>query len=192
MRIKIMVATLVALAAASLAACSSSDDSAGSGDFNDADVTFAQEMIPHHRQATEMAEMAASRTKNAEVLDLAKRITAAQDPEIETMSGWLKDWGKDVPADDAGMGDMAGMDHSSGGSMQGMMTDAQMSDLEASSGSQFDELFLTMMVEHHEGAVEMAKTEQADGKNTEAVALAKAIETAQTAEISEMNGLLGS
>ncbi|KAA1376614.1 DUF305 domain-containing protein [Aeromicrobium fastidiosum] len=187
------VATLVAVAAAALTACSSSDDSSASADFNKADVSFAQDMIPHHRQATEMAALAKTRTDTAAVLELAADIEAAQGPEIDTMTGWLKEWGKDVPADGD---DMGGMDHSNMGddssSMPGMMSDDQMAELEASSGVAFDQMFLTMMVAHHEGAVQMAKAEQSDGKNAEAKALAGTIRKDQTAEIATMRDLLGS
>lgn len=181
MRTRMLTAALVA-AAAVLAACSNG----GGDDVNDADVTFAQEMIPHHRQATEMADLAATRSQDAEVLDLAERISAAQGPEIETMTGWLESWGEEVPEDMSGM-DHSGMDH---GSMPGMMSADQMAALEAASGPDFDRLFLEMMIEHHEGAIEMARTEQEDGSNADAVALAESIEEEQTAEVAEMRELL--
>ncbi|MBD8607556.1 DUF305 domain-containing protein [Aeromicrobium sp. CFBP 8757] len=187
------VATLVAVAAAALTACSSSDDSPADADFNKADVSFAQDMIPHHRQATEMAALAKTRTDTAAVLELAADIEAAQGPEIDTMTGWLNKWGKDVPAEGD---DMGGMDHSNMGgdssSMPGMMSDDQLAELEASSGAGFDQMFLTMMLAHHEGAVQMAKAEQSDGKNADAKALAGTIRKDQTAEIATMRDLLGS
>jgi uncharacterized protein (DUF305 family) len=192
-RTRMKVATLVAVAAAALTACSSSDDSSASADFNKADVSFAQDMIPHHRQATEMAALAKTRTDTAAVLELAADIEAAQGPEIDTMTGWLNKWGKDVPA--AG-DDMGGMDHSNMGgdssSMPGMMSDDQLAELAASSGAGFDQMFLTMMLAHHEGAVQMAKAEQSDGKNADAKALAGTIRKDQTAEIATMRDLLGS
>ena len=187
MRTRMLAATIVA-AAAVLAACSNGDPGS-SQDFNKADVTFAQEMIPHHRQATEMADMAASRTDNPDVLELAEQISTAQEPEIETMTGWLESWGEDVPEE---MGSMPGMDHSGSGGMSGMMSDTQMSELEGAQDAAFDELFLTMMIEHHEGAIEMAKAEQEDGKSPDAVKLAKEIEVTQTQEISTMRELLAS
>ncbi|MET9832164.1 DUF305 domain-containing protein [Streptomyces sp. NPDC006385] len=159
---------------------------------NDQDVAFAQGMIPHHQQAVQMAEMAADRASSAAVKDLAARIRKAQDPEIETMSGWLTSWGEDVPSA------MPGMDHSgghSGGSagsgMPGMMDQKDMDRLMKASGKTFDTMFLTMMVEHHEGAVEMAATEKEKGQYGPATELADAVITAQTAEIREMNKLLG-
>ena len=185
MRIRVAVVGLVAVATAALTGCSSSGP-----DFNDADVTFAQEMIPHHEQATEMSSLAPSRTDNAAVLDLASRIKAAQSPEITAMKGWLKDWGKSESGSEhsghsSHMDGMEGMD-----AMPGMMSDAQLDRLKRSKGAAFDQLFLTMMIEHHEGAVAMAKTEQSQGKNADAVDLAETIRGDQTIEIGEMKRLL--
>ena len=151
--------------------------------FNDADVTFAQGMIPHHQQAIEMAQMAESRAEDSRVLDLASRIEAAQQPEIDTLTGWLEEWG----AEDSGMEGMdhGGMDH--GG---GMMSEENMNALMAASGAEFDRLFLEQMIEHHTGAVEMAVTESAEGQNTDAIAMAGTIRDTQNAEIAEMRQLL--
>jgi uncharacterized protein (DUF305 family) len=169
------------------AACSSDDDSStvGAGDtageHNDADVTFAQDMIPHHRQAVEMAKLATDRAEDPRVLDLASRIEGAQDPEIEEMTGWLEDWDEDVPAEGG---------HESMTGMSGMMSAEDMDALEAASGTEFDRMFLTMMIEHHEGAVDMANTELDDGQFADALALARKIISAQEAEIAEMQGIL--
>jgi uncharacterized protein (DUF305 family) len=164
---------------------------ATAGAHNDQDVTFAQGMIPHHRQAIEMAGMAATRASAPEVKDLASRIEKAQDPEIRTMSGWLKAWNEDVPSA------MPSMNHSghSGGSgmegMAGMMDKDDMDKLTKASGKDFDAMFLTMMVEHHEGAVQMATTEKQKGRYQPATKMADAIITAQNAEIQQMKQLLG-
>ncbi|SDO06623.1 Uncharacterized conserved protein, DUF305 family [Streptomyces sp. cf386] len=165
------------------------DASAGAEAHNDQDVSFAQGMIPHHQQALEMAELAAGRASSAQVKDLAERVRKAQDPEIRTMSGWLKAWGEDVPSAAPGMDHSAG--HSGGSGMAGMMDQEDMDKLSKASGKDFDTMFLTMMVEHHEGAVEMAETEKARGRYAPATDLADAVITAQTAEIEEMNKLLG-
>lgn len=167
-------------------ASASAEDTAGA--HNDQDVSFAQDMIPHHQQAIQMSRMAASQASSAEVKDLAARIEKAQDPEIETMSGWLESWGEDVPSS------MPGMDHgghSGSSDMPGMMDTEDMDELMAASGKGFDTMFLTMMVEHHEGAVEMATTEKDKGQYGPAKELADDIITAQNAEIEEMNKLLG-
>lgn len=182
-----ILATLVALTSvAALAACSDSNDSPSSTNFNDADVTFAQDMIPHHRQATEMAALAPTRSVDVEILTLAENIEAAQAPEIETMTGWLEEWGEDVPAEMSGE-----MDHSSHAGMPGMMSAEDMTALEGASGPEFDEMFLTMMIEHHTGAIEMGKTEENDGKYDEAVELAAIIQQEQADEIALMEQLLG-
>jgi len=156
------------------------------GQRNDADVTFAQEMIPHHAQAVEMAKLAKEHASDPRVKKLATTIEAAQGPEIKQMTGWLKAWGEDVPDSKAGGHNM------SDGSMSGMMSDADMKALAQARGPGFDRMFLTMMIKHHEGAIAMAKTEQAEGKNSEAKALAKRIETSQTAEITNMKAILAS
>ncbi|WNF01618.1 DUF305 domain-containing protein [Streptomyces luomodiensis] len=171
---------------AKLSAGASATASATQGSHNAQDVTFAQEMISHHRQAVTMAGLAPSRAKSQEVKNLASKIKKAQSPEIETMSGWLTAWGEKVP--DAGM---PGMDHHSGASMPGMMSEADMSKLRKLSGDAFDTAFLQMMISHHRGAIEMAKTEQAKGASGPAKTLAKSIITSQSAEITEMNKMLG-
>lgn len=191
---KALAALMIALAVVS-AACGSDDDggagapdaaeSGGDAAFNEADVTFAQGMIPHHRQAVEMAELAEERAGSDDVRQLASRIEAAQDPEIETMMGWLEAWDEPVQAGH----DMGAM---GGDSMSGMMSDGDMSALGASEGSEFDRQFLEMMAEHHRGAVEMAETELAEGESAEALSLAEEIVDAQTAEIAEIEELLAS
>ena len=154
-------------------------------DHNAQDVSFAQDMIGHHQQAVEMSTMALSQAASSKVKDLATRIKAAQDPEIQMMKGWLSSW--DEP-ETAGSG---GMDHSGGG-MTGMMTDAQMTQLRGASGAEFDRIFLTMMIEHHQGAVTMARTELDKGKYEPAKQLAQTIIDAQQKEITEMQALLAS
>ena len=153
-------------------------------------------MIPHHAQAVVMAKMAQTQASDPKVKALAVDIEAAQGPEIEQMSGWLKAWGEKVPATDSSAGDMDGdmSGHDMGsmdGDTPGMMSSGQMSRLGMASGAMFDRMWLRMMIQHHEGAVEMAGTEQADGHSPDAVALAKKIEAAQTAEISQMQEMLG-
>ncbi|GAA2571227.1 DUF305 domain-containing protein [Pseudonocardia hydrocarbonoxydans] len=179
---------------AGTAAPGGSSSSAAQGEQNDADVAFVQGMIPHHRQAVEMADLVAGRSQNAQVIDLAARIGGGQQPEIDMMIGWLEEWGAEVPAEGGDMGgmdmggDMGGMDM--GGGMGGMMTPEQMQQLQGASGPAFDRMFLEMMIEHHRGAVEMAQTELQDGADPEALALAQKIIDTQQAEITEMDTLL--
>ncbi|TCC17407.1 DUF305 domain-containing protein [Kribbella speibonae] len=149
--------------------------------FNDADVAFATQMIPHHQQAITMADLAVKKATTAEVKKLATAIKAAQDPEIKQLSGWLTSWGKPVPTPG---------EHS-GHTMTGMMGPQEMDDLTKASGTMFDRMWTEMMIKHHQGAVAMAKTEQTTGKDTASVALAAKIQTAQTTEIATMQRLLG-
>jgi len=153
------------------------------GDHTQADVTFAQQMVPHHQQAVEMAKLVPSRSSNQQVLALASQIQQAQDPEIQTMTGWLQTWGAAAPM----TGSMPGMDH---GSMPGMMTSDDMTKLGQVKGAAFDRLWLQMMIQHHQGAVEMAKTELQQGASNEARQLAQQIIDTQQKEIATMNQLL--
>jgi len=159
---------------------------ASTASFNEADVSFAQAMIPHHRQALQMAALAKGRTADAQVKDLAGRIEAAQQPEIDTMNAWLTAWGEPTPMPSATSG-MAGMGN---GAMPGMMSNADMGRLMAAKGTPFDKMFLTMMISHHEGAITMAKQETAQGSNADAKALAQKIITDQQTEITTMKGML--
>lgn len=171
--------TLAAASLLLLAAC-------GGTDHGEADVRFAQQMIPHHAQAVEMADQALDTSRDPDVRRLAQQVRDAQDPEIRTMTGWLEEWGEDVPdpaGGGAGMADMEGMD--------GMMSADDLRRLDAARGAEFDRTWLQLMVEHHRGAVAMARTEQAEGEADEAVGLAEDVERSQTREIAEMEDLLG-
>ncbi|QQQ64145.1 DUF305 domain-containing protein [Paenarthrobacter ureafaciens] len=151
---------------------------ASAGDHNAADAMFAQAMIPHHAQAVEMSGMIlAKQDIPAQVSALATRIKDAQGPEIETMTDWLKGWNESTMMP-------------SGHSMDGMMSDDDMAKLDAAQGTEAAKLFLSQMIAHHRGAVAMAETQTREGKNTDAVKLAKEIITAQEAEIKEMEQLL--
>ena len=189
MKKTLTLAAAVLAATLTLSACGNSDTSDSADQFNDADVSFATEMIPHHQQAVQMAEMAADNAGSPEVKQLADDIAAAQGPEIDTMTSWLDDWGQEAPADSMDHGDMG---HSDGaGEMPGMMDAETMNMLEQATGDEFDQMFLTSMIEHHEGAIEMARTEQANGENPDALALAEQVETDQQAEIKKMQAMLG-
>ena len=154
----------------------------GSASFNDADVSFAQMMIPHHEQALEMAKLADGRASDSEVKSLAARIEKAQDPEIKTMKGWLESWTQPATAES-----MPGMDHGSG---DGMMSEAGMDDLESMKGAAFDKAFSEMMIEHHNGAISMAEDEQKNGKNADAKAMAGDIAEGQSAEVKQLQSVL--
>ena len=158
-----------------------------SAEHNDADVMFAQMMIPHHQQAVEMSEMLLAKDEiPAEVTAFAQKVIDAQGPEIERMNSMLTVWGED-PVDMGDMGDMEGMDH---GGMSGMMSEEDMADLEQAQGTEAARLYLEQMTTHHKGAVDMAKDEAKDGQNPQAVQLAEQVIADQEAEITEMEQML--
>ncbi|MDV3124436.1 DUF305 domain-containing protein [Mycobacterium sp. 21AC1] len=157
---------------------------------NEADVMFAQHMIPHHQQAVEMSDMLLAKEGiDVRVTDLATQIKTAQGPEIEEMQGWLKDWGNPamppMPSDGTehgGHGDMP--------AMQGMVSEEEMNALRDAQGVEAAKLFLTHMIAHHEGAITMAQDEIDDGQFPAALRLARAIIATQQQEIDTMHGIL--
>ncbi len=168
------------------ASASASYGPAASGAHNPADVSFASDMVPHHTEAVQMAAMALQQGSNAQLKQLATAIKGGQDPEINTMDGWLAGWGAPVPA----AGSMTGMGGNA--SMPGMMTDAENQQLSSASGAAFDRLWVTLMTKHHKGALTMAQTELGAGQNTDAKALATKIIGEQTREIATMAALIKS
>lgn len=185
--------------AASSTAASSSPAAAAEA-ASAADVAFAQLMIPHHKQAVAMAELALQRATTKPVKDLATQIKAAQGPEIAQLQSWLTAWGAPLEMEGAasssvGGHDMGAMDmsgHDMGGvTMAGMMNDEDMKTLATVKGNDFDRMWLGMMIVHHEGAVEMAKQVRTATDNLDVQQLADAIITGQTAEIATMNRLVG-
>lgn len=151
--------------------------------FNNADVTFVQMMIPHHEQAVDMSNMLLAKSGvDPDVQALAQRIKAAQGPEITLMTGWLTAWGQPTAS-----GEMGGMHH---GGDDGVMTPGQMEALDGADGATGQRLYLEGMIEHHKGAVTMARDELDNGQNPDAVKLAQAITDSQTAEITTMENLL--
>lgn len=164
-----------------------SEQQEASEEFNDADVEFTSGMIPHHQQAVVMSDMAIKQG-GPDVADLAERIQAAQGPEIETMTTWLQNWGVDAST---GMSDMGEMDDMGGMGDMGMMSPSDMETMMDAQGDQFDTIWLEMMIEHHEGAISMSRTQQDEGLNSDAVDLAGTIIEAQQSEIDEMEQLLG-
>jgi uncharacterized protein (DUF305 family) len=185
-----LTATLAACGSDDTATSDSATDAASSATgevtLNKADIEFAQGMIAHHEQAIEMAEIALDPASGAraEVIDLATRIQAAQDPEVELMTGWLTAAGESIAMDTSDGHDMS--------SMEGMMTADQMDEMAAMTGADFDQMWLEMMIAHHEGAVSQSETVKADGSNADVLLLADQIITAQQAEITEMQALLQS
>ena len=178
------------VAAALLAACGAPDDRP----YDDADVLFATEMIPHHQQAVAMAELAPGHGASRPVQAVASQIAAEQIPEIAQLRGMLAEWGQAAPAAAPTPAPMGGMPGMGGGALAdaapGMMTDAEMTRLEAATGPAFDRAFLQMMITHHQGALTMAKAELADGRDPDATLMAQNISDAQQASIELMQRLL--
>ena len=150
--------------------------------FNDADVMFAQMMIPHHEQALELADMALDPTLMAseQVKALASQIKAAQDPEIDVMTQWLTEW-------DQPLMDMS-EDHSM--TMEGMRSIDELGALGQLTGEEFDQAWVSAMIAHHKGAIKMADTVKAEGESALVQELADAIIQAQKSEIDTLELLL--
>ncbi|MBO0854661.1 MAG: DUF305 domain-containing protein [Nocardia sp.] len=147
-------------------------------DFADADVTFATDMYPHHAQAIEMARMVPGRSRNAQLTALATAIEKAQGPEMSRLADLLHAFGKPAPT--------AMTQHP----MDGMMSPDQMNTLRGADGAAFDQQWLTMMIDHHQGAVQMAGTEITQGTNADLKAMAQQILATQQAEIQQMRDML--
>ena len=150
------------------------DHSESMATMGESEAMFATMMIPHHQQAIDMSEMALANSTNADVKRLAQQIIDAQATEIEQMQAWIEGHGHEVH----GEHDMAGT-----------ASEADLAILATLASPEFDELFLTLMIMHHEGALAMVSmlddTDQAEAKE-----LAKHIVEVQTAEIELMNQLL--
>jgi uncharacterized protein (DUF305 family) len=154
-----------------------------SAEHNDADVMFAQMMIPHHQQAVDMSEMLLAKDEIAtEVRDFAQKVIDAQGPEIDRMNAMLTTWGADPAPSSTGQGH--------GSPMKGMMDDDELRQLEDAQGAEAARLYLEQMIHHHEGAVEMAQDEVDAGQNPQAQELAQEVIDAQQAEIEQMRTML--
>ena len=188
----------VALAALLLAAPRVSDAqqhaaSGGSG-YTAADVEFMQGMIHHHAQAIVMASMAPSHGASAQVALFCKKVIVSQRDEIDLMRTWLKDRSQAIPDPDDHHMDMPGMDMGSMSTMMpGMLTPEQMKTLDAARGAAFDRLFLTGMIQHHQGALTMVAKlfdSPGSGQGSEIFGYATGVDTDQRAEIDRMQQLL--
>ena len=154
--------------------------------YTAADVEFLQGMIVHHYQAFLMSEMAPSRTNNQTILDLAGRIDASQIDEIDFMENWLAERGKSIP-------DPTLMGHTHHHKMMGMATPEQMNKLEASNSTDFDRLYLNLMIRHHDGAIDMVdRLNEFPGSayDPQLYEFVTDLENDQAVEIERMNGIL--
>lgn len=195
----------VAVVALAIGGCGGEDSAepqpvstaAGGEEYSSADVDFATHMIQHHAQAMQMVVTAQGRRDLDPALEgLMEQIRSTQVPEVEIMTDWLEAWGQEVPetamdhanaghdlSEPSTMEDMAG-------DLPGMMTAEELRALAEARGPAFEEMWLTMMIEHHEGAVEMASAQVEEGHNAEAVALAEDIVESQSDEITTMEEML--
>lgn len=159
---------------------------ASTAQHNQQDVMFAQMMIPHHQQAITMSEHELAGGMDPKVKDLAMQIKQAQGPEIAQMQGWLAAW-QAPPA----MGGMMEHGQPMMGQGGGMMSPQDMSRFQAARGAELDRMFLQMMIQHHQGAVDMARGEIQQGQDPQAKHLAKSIVDSQQAQIGDMQQMLG-
>src|SRR5699024_8516189 len=184
-----MPATAAFVAIALVTACGGTEEettrspseSSEGEEFNDSDVTFAHMMIPHHEQAVTMTELAPERAGD-EVQALAEEIQAAQGPEIDRMNTLLESWGQES------VQDMEDMGHDV---TTGVLYDELMAELEEYGGDEFVIMVRQMIIEHHEGAGDMAETEHGDGTIAQARDLALHIIDDPNTEIEQMNEMLG-
>jgi len=157
-----------------------------SSSYTTADVEFMQGMIVHHYQAFLMSEMATARTNNQTILDLAGRIDVSQTDEINFMKSWLDDRAQSIP-------DPAMHNHTNDHKMMGMATPEQMSQLEASNSIDFDRLYLSLMIKHHDGAIDMVeRLSEFPGSayDPQLYEFVTDLENDQEVEIERMNGIL--
>lgn len=186
------MSSMTTSAAATQASPASPGQGAQAQVHNDADVAFAQGMIPHHQQAIEMSDMLLEKPGiDPRVVALANDIKAAQGPEIQQLQSWLSEWG--VSSTTSPGGGMPGMPgHDMGNMGGGMMSEQDMTALRNAQGVEADRLFLTQMIEHHRGAIAMAQTEVDNGQFAPAIEMARSIITSQQQEIDTMEQILGS
>jgi len=160
--------------------------------YSAADVHFISGMIAHHAQAVLMAGWAPTHGASAAVRALCERIVVAQQDEIAFMQGWLRERREPVPQADPRGHLMPGMDHVM--LMPGMLTPDQMARLDSARGPQFDRLFLTFMIQHHEGAITMVETLFAShgaAQDEDVFKFASDVNADQTSEIDRMHTMLG-
>ena len=158
--------------------------------FVDADVLFMQGMIHHHAQALRMTALVEKRAAGTEIPLLAERMDISQTSEIELMQSWLRDRDQDVPVLHAAHGHAHGV--GAGTRMPGMLTEQQLLRLRRARGEEVNKLFLTFMIQHHQGALTMVQQLYAasGGLEPEADAFARHVEADQRIEIARMQGLL--
>ncbi len=161
---------------------------------SDADIEFMTGMIPHHAQAVLIAKWATTHTGRRDVRVLAERIVVGQRDEIALMQTWLGDRGLPVPAADATHHKMKHGDMEHDMLMPGMLTDAELAQLDKARGAEFDRLFLRFMIKHHEGALTMVDTlfkSHGAAQEETVFRFASDVYADQTTEIEFMTKMLG-
>lgn len=146
---------------------------------NPADVAFLQDVIPHHTQAITMSDLAHTKAVSPKVKAIAVRIKAEQDQQITRVHDLLGAWRAPTPAGGSG-----------NGQVPGMLSDQQIQQLSSAAGGEFDQMFLRLMIDHQQGAIQLAQTELAQGSDPQARRLAQDIITGQQNEVNQMQKLL--
>ncbi len=170
--------------------------------WTDADAAFFQQMVTHHRQAVEMSALAADRAGDPDVAAIAERIGLGQEPEVDVMVAWLEERGLDVPPEQSwlsGRGEVTaeGPGHdghgahggSADGGMHGMATAAEVQQLAAAEGEEFDALYVDLMVRHHTGALSMVDEHQVGGVDVRVQEMADDVAAVQAAEIRHLEDM---
>jgi uncharacterized protein (DUF305 family) len=177
----VLVAVTACSSPANQAGSSVSASAAAAQPHNQADVTFAQDMIPHHQQAIQMSDIILGKQGiDPRVTQLTTQIKAAQGPEIQQMQGWLNQWGQPTVSMAPGM------------LMRGMLSDQNITALQNAQGADASRQFLTGMIQHHQGAIAMAQVEVKSGQYLPAIALANSIISGQQQEINTMQDISAS
>ena len=181
--------TILLVAGATRAAAQTAPDT-GRFRYTAADVAFMSGMIHHHAQAVLMAGWAESHGASPAVRTLCDRIVVAQRDEIALVQRWLRDRNEPVPDGDASHDMMPGMDHHL---MPGMLTAAELTQLDSARGPEFDRLFLTFMIRHHQGAITMVNqllASQGAGEEETVFRFSSDVFADQTTEIARMQRML--
>jgi uncharacterized protein (DUF305 family) len=179
---RLLAAAILTFVPITLAGCSSGVDHSShsmpsnSSSFSADEIMFAQMMIPHHQQALDMVAIAETKTTDKDILHVSGHIKDAQAPEVATMKSWLTEAGASIEPH-----------HSM--EMDGMLTDAEMAELENATGEEFERLFLSGMIKHHQGALDMLYLLD-DSTKTEVTSFGDMIRKVQSKEITEMQTML--
>jgi uncharacterized protein (DUF305 family) len=175
-----LVLLLLLILFGALAGCADASTN-GRDSYNQTDVTFATELIPHHRQSLQMVRMVERRDVDPKLKGFAAQLRVTQAVEIESMLSWLKDWDVTAPSGDPSVGT----------GQSGTVNAGDLAALEAATGEEFEQQWLRLMIRQHEDAIALAKVENAEGQYPYAVALANTVMVGQASQIRTMRLMLG-